>query len=76
MPKAKKSAKKARKAVSRARPAGSYILLNQAQKEQVLQDLKAIADMARGTELETKIHAVHNTLFDSTFSGQIHTFRK
>jgi len=73
---AKKSAKKARKAVARAGGNGSYILLNNAQKKQVLDDLLAIADQASGTDLETKIRAVHVTLHDATFSGQIHTFKK
>jgi len=76
MPKAKKSAKKARKPAARAAGNGSYILLNNAQKKQVLDDLQAIAEKASGSELETKIRAVHVTLHDATFSGQIHTFKK
>jgi hypothetical protein len=77
MAKTRKGGKKRRKRAGTARssekrPHGSFILLNNAEKKAVLQDLEAIEGMARGSEIELKIRSVRETLHNSTFSGASH----
>lgn len=77
MAKAKKRVKRGRKRASSARGGrayrhGSFILLDNAEKKAVLQDLAEIEERARGGELELKIRSVRETLFNSTFSGASH----
>jgi hypothetical protein len=77
MAKAKKGGKKSRRQAGsagsrKAKPHGSFILLDNAEKKAVLHDLEAIEGMARGSELELKIRSVRETLHNSTFSGGSH----
>ena len=80
MARAKKGGKKSRKRAGTGSQAklprhGSFILLDKAEKLAVLQEMDALAEMAKGSELELKILAVRKTLFNSTFSGHSHFWK-